>query len=263
MGAKQSGSQTVTQQPDALTQEWRKMVMGMGLGAIGAPGIPGADGQRLFGMMAGKGAGAVSPMGPQLQPVPGMDPASQAAMQNYQGYANAGNLGLGALSGDANALGSFINPYNQHVIDQVTGQYGRLADMTRTNISDAATKAGAFGGSRQGVAEGVALGELGRGMGQQVAGLQYQGFNDAMGRAGSLANMGLGANSQLASLGDYSRQIQMSQDPAMRNLQIMQGLLSGMPFGMSTSQPTYSNPLGSLLGIGSMLGGLGWNPFGK
>jgi hypothetical protein len=74
----------------------------------------------------------------------------------------------------------------------------------------------------------------------------------------------LGANAQLASLGDYARQVQMSQDPAMRNLQMLQGLLSGLPSGMSTTQPMYSNPLGGILGAGlgvaGALGGLGWAP---
>jgi hypothetical protein len=266
MGAKQSGSQTVTQQPDALTQEWRKMVMGYGMGALGMPGTQGT--QRpggTWGALGAMGSGispAINPMGQPLQAVPGMDPASLEAMRNYQGMASAGNLGLGALSGDPNSVSQMMNPYQSNVLDMVSGRYGDLANMTRMNVNDAATRAGAFGGSRHGVAEGVALGELSKGMGQQMAGLQYQGFNDAMGRAQGLANLGLGANGQLGQMGDYSRQVTMSQDPAMRNLQILQGLLSGMPMGMSTTQPTYSNPLGGLLGIAGVAGGLGWNPFG-
>jgi hypothetical protein len=196
-----------------------------------------------------------------------MDPASLEALRNYQTLANASNVGAGALSGNQESIASLMNPYQSNVLDQVKAQYGDLASRVSMGINDQATRAGAFGGSRHGVAQGVALGELGKDMGQQLAGLQYQGYNDAMGRAGALAQLGLGANAQLAQLGDYSRQVLMSQDPAMRNLGILQGLLSGMPMGMTTSQPVYSNPLGSILGIGmgaaGALGGLGWRPFGQ
>ena len=263
MGAKQSGNQTVTQTPDALTQEWRRQVFGMGLGALGMPGVAGQAPRGMWDALRGGGAGSISPMGPQLQPVPGLDPASREAMENFRRMAQGGGLGFNALSGDQGAISQLMNPYLSNVIDATKGQYGDLAALTSRSVADRATQAGAFGGSRHGVAEGVALGELGKGMGQQLAGLQYSGFNDAMGRAQAMANLGLGASGQLASLGDYARQVQMSQDPAMRNLQIMQGLLSGMPMGMSTTQPVYSNPLGSLLGIGGLLGGLGWQPFGK
>jgi len=263
MGSKQSGSQTVRQEPDALTQQWRRMVMGYGMGALGMPGSPGSGGtMSVWGHTVprpGSSAG-ISPMGEQLQPVPGMDPASLEALQNYQGMASAGNLGLGALSGDPNAIGQFMNPYQSNVLDQVQGRYGDLSALTSRGVNDRATLAGAFGGSRHGVAEGVAQGELAKGMGQQMAGLQYQGYNDAMGRAGQLANLGLGANSQLASMGDYARQIQMSQDPAMRQLQILQGLLSGMPMGMTQSTPTYRNPMGGA--IGGAAAGSAFGPWG-
>src|SRR5688500_9591920 len=114
MGAKQSGSQTVTQQPDALTQQWRQLVMNYGAGALGMAGTPGTPrpGNMWDAMRQGPGSHAgIAPMGQPLQAVPGMDPASLEAMRNYQGMASAGNLGLGALSGDPNSVSQMMNPY--------------------------------------------------------------------------------------------------------------------------------------------------------
>jgi hypothetical protein len=248
MGAKQSGSTTTKQTPDDLTQQWRKLIMGGALGALGLPGM-------------GSGKNAIRPFGEELQPVPGIGQGTRDAMQFYAGGIGAGNLGLGALSGDQAALAQLWNPYQQNVLDQVSGQFGDLSSRAANAINQQATQAGAFGGSRHGVASGIAQGEVAKGLGQQMAGLQYQGFNDAMGRAQGLANFGMGSAGQLAGLSDYERQVQMQQDPAMRQLSILQGILSGMPTGMTTTQPNFINPLGSLLGLGGVLGGLGWNPF--
>lgn len=262
MGSKSAGSQTTTTQPDALTQDWRKLVFGLGLGATGMPGVA----QSGLGGLFGSGAPGISPMGPRLQPVPGVSPLTQQAESGYQGALSAGNLGLGALSGNQGAISQLMNPYQSNVLDAINRNYGQLAANTTNAINDQATQAGAFGGARHGVAEGVALSQLNKDQANQMAGLQYQGYNDAMSRAGGLANLGLGAAGQLASLGDYNRQVQMSQDPAMRNLQILQGLMTGMPFGQSQSTPMTRNALGGALGgagagmafgpIGAGIGGL-------
>lgn len=108
-------------------------------------------------------------------------------------YRQAGATGARALGGDQGSIDTLMNPFMSGVIDQVKGQYGDLNAMAQRGINDQATKAGAFGGSRHGVASGVASGEIAKGLGQQIAGLQQQGFNDAMGRAGQAAGLGLGA----------------------------------------------------------------------
>lgn len=235
MGQKQSGSQTTTTQPDALTQRWRQMVLNRGLGALG---------------MGGSGS--------QLQPVPGLSPLTTQATGSYQNALNAGNLGLGALSGNAADLQTFMNPYQSGVLNQLQNQYGIMSQNLANQNADAATQAHAFGGTRQAVAQGIAQGQLGIGMGQQMASLLDQGFNTAQQNAFNAANLGLGAAGQLQNLGEYGRQVQMQQDPAMRQLSILQGLLSGMPSGMTQSTPLFTNPLSGALGgaaAGASVGG--------
>src|SRR3990167_1636633 len=111
----------------------------------------------------------------------------------YGGATAAGREGIAALGGDAAAAQRFMNPYQGQVIDAMMKQFGVTNAATQNQISDAATRAGAFGGSRHGVASGVAMGEAARNQNAQIAGLLNTGFEGAMGRAGQLAGLGYGA----------------------------------------------------------------------
>lgn len=123
------------------------------------------------------------------------------ALDFYGGARGAGQQGLDALSGNAYAAQQFMNPYQQQVIDRMNEQFGVQNQMTTNQVSDDATRAGAFGGSRHGVAQGVALGENARNQGMLTAGLLNQGFEGAMGRAGQVAGLGFDAAGAGAGLG--------------------------------------------------------------
>lgn len=188
------------------------------------------------------------------------------AASGFGSMANAGNLGFGALSGDPAAVSKLMSPYTQNVIDQLNQQYAKMRAGTMNDVNAQATAAGAFGGSRHGVAEGVALGNLGLGQGQQIAGLLDTGFNNAMGRAGTLANLGFSANGALASLGDYMRGVDVENDPSMRNFQFKLNALNGMPHGSvqtGTQTNGHNGATGFLggaatgAGVGEMFGPVG------
>jgi len=74
-------------------------------------------------------------------------------------------------------LAQYQNPYTQQVIDASAQDVLRNAQLGLNQLSGQAQRAGAFGGSRH----GVAMGEIGRGvaqqLGQQSAQLRQQGFN--------------------------------------------------------------------------------------
>lgn len=130
----------------------------------------------------------------------GPSPLVTGATDYNTGAMKAGNLGMGALTGDPNAVASFMNPYQQNVINEVQKNFGLLNDRTMTNVNDAATRANAFGGSRHGVATGTALAENARNASGTIAGLLSSGFGDAMQRAAQAAGMGFqgaGANANL------------------------------------------------------------------
>lgn len=122
----------------------------------------------------------------------------------YTGAMNGGNLGFGALSGDPAATAKLMNPYISNVIDANNAQWQRINQNTINAVDDRATLAHAFGGSRHGVAEGVALGQNNLAQAGQNAGLLNQGFSDMQNRAGLLAGLGFqgaGANANLGFAG--------------------------------------------------------------
>lgn len=113
------------------------------------------------------------------------------AGQYGQALQGGGNLGVGALSGDPAAIAKLMNPYQQQVIDANNAEWQHTNAQTMNQVNDAATQAGAFGGSRHGVAEGVALANNNRAQQSQTANLLSQGYGQAVNQAGQLAGYGL------------------------------------------------------------------------
>jgi hypothetical protein len=96
--------------------------------------------------------------------------------------------GIGALQGaaqmyDPSSAQAFMNPYQQQVIDESIRQINRQGDISRQNLQAQATRAGAFGGSR----EGVQRAELERAISEQrnaaIVGGLSQGYNQASSQA--------------------------------------------------------------------------------
>ena len=96
--------------------------------------------------------------------------------------------GIGALQGaakmyDPSSAQAFMNPYQQQVIDESIRQINRQGDISRQGLQAQATRAGAFGGSR----EGVQRAELERALSEQrnaaIVGGLSQGYNQASGQA--------------------------------------------------------------------------------
>lgn len=233
------GAQTVTTQPDAATQQYvnqmRQLALGYTMpGGGAAPGAPGAQGgsfwDRVRGGMFGSGASSVgAPIRSQLPP------EILAAQQQYGQFANAGQLGLGALTGQAGAQSQFMNPY----LSAMNPVFQQLREQSLSAVDDRATQAGAYGGSRQGVARGVALGDVAN----TQAGFNYQGFQDAMNRAAQAANLGFGAIGAGAFL---PQQYQSGQ------LGLLQQAIG--PYGQTQTQPG-PDPWSQLLGTGLTVGG--------
>jgi hypothetical protein len=80
------------------------------------------------------------------------------------------------LQGD---VGAYMNPYIQNVEDRAIQNAQRSSQMNINQIGANAARAGAFGGSRQGVSEGVAAAEAARGVGDLSAQLRSQAFQQA------------------------------------------------------------------------------------
>lgn len=121
-----------------------------------------------------------------------------AASQGLQGAMTGTAAGMGYNS--AQAAPQYFNPMQSQVI-------GGLARDARTNyqmgvnqLGAEATAAGAFGGSRHGVAQGTMAAGVQNDLNKQIGQLRYQGYNDAMNRAAGDQQMRMGAASQLGNL---------------------------------------------------------------
>ncbi len=197
----------------------------------------------------------------------GIDPNSQAAAGAYGGMMGAGQNGLAALGGDAAAMGKLMNPYQSQVVDAMNAQYGRAQAGVTANTNDQATRAGAFGGSRHGVAEGIAQGQLTNDHMGRVAGVLQSGYNNAQGVAGQLANMGLAGAQGSAGMGEYMRNIEQQRlNPEAAKLGLLTAGMQGGGMQSGTQSTTTQQPgtgwLQNLGGIASIGAGIFGGPMG-
>jgi hypothetical protein len=223
--AKKGGSQTVTTQNDPATQKMIEQIYAAAGQASNTPGAP-------------------------------IDPRVFEAGRFFSNATRTGNLGLGALGGDPSAMAAFMNPFLNEVISGAKGDFADINSQTMKSVDDVATKSGAFGGDRHGIATGTALAENGRTAQNMLSGLRYQGFNDAMGRAQGAANFGMGAAPGLMGIGDYIRTITEHNDPNRRKLDILREGIMGLPHGTSTTQPVNRNLGAGVLGGASAGAGI-------
>ncbi len=165
--------------------------------------------------------------------------------QQIQGAQTASQMGLGALGGAAGMYNpqmaqQFMNPYQQQVIDESVRQINRQGDISRQNLQAQAVKAGAFGGSR----EGVQRAELERGLSEQrnaaIVGGLSQGYNQAANQA------------QLAFEQQQGRQLNQAQ--GYQQAAGMQGQLGGALAGLSGLYGNVAGQQANIYGQQSQLG---------
>ena len=110
-----------------------------------------------------------------------------ADLTNYQpAQVNAGSLAGTDLSG-------YMNPYTQNVINSGLQSLDIQRQQALNQVGDQAIKTGAFGGSRQGVSEGVTNAGSAMQAGQLASGLQAQNFAQAQAAAQNDLNRNLQA----------------------------------------------------------------------
>ena len=169
------------------------------------------------------GAAPAQTMQPQAMPQQG-----QFAPMAPQGQFNVNQAAAGglqqAMQGTQQAMqgplnvGAYANPYTSAVIDRTQQDIERQRQMAMNTLGAQATAAGAFGGSRQGVAEGVMAGEYGRMAGDIAAQQRQQNYSQALQAAMADRTSRLGAASQMGQLGEQAFQtgqtIQQQQQQA-------------------------------------------------
>ena len=233
-GGSQSQSTTVDPQTQAYVDQMRQYALGAagiggnaGASGTGTPGMQALAGQPGFwGNAARMGQGPAAPF-----TMPQLPQGIQDAQNQYQQYAQGGNLGFSALTGNADAAQQFLNPYAQ----TMNPFWAQQRQQAVEGANQQATLAGAFGGDRSQIGAAAA----GNFVDQNQAAAQMQAFEQAMQRAGFAANLGYGASAQSAFLPQqyYGGQL---------------GLLNqGMgPYGQTQTTKTQGDPFSQLLGLG-------------
>ncbi len=125
---------------------------------------------------------------------------------------------------------AYMNPYQQQVTDVTMQQMADQQAQAMNTLDAQASAAGAFGGSRHGVAMGESMGQYADAQANALANLNYSGYTNAQNMAmqGALANQqaglaGAGLNLNAANtLGNLSN-LGFGQGMAINNQQMTQG----------------------------------------
>ena len=118
-----------------------------------------------------QGGQQYSPMQPTQQPFNVNQAAAGGLQQAMQGT-------QAAMQGPN--IGQFMNPYTQQVTQNTLADLERQRQMQMNTMGAQASSAGAFGGSRHGVAEALTNEGFARQGAQAFGNLQQQGFNTAL-----------------------------------------------------------------------------------
>ncbi len=163
----------------------------------------------------------VADTSPQTQQSWNTAASSGSIGQDQYGGATAGFLGaLGQKPQNVTAgqlastnLDPYMNPYTKSVIDTTMPIYQQQLGLQQNQQQNAANAANAFGGSRQGVQQGVTQAQGAQGMANMAAGLNAANFTQAQqGAMGDIGNrLKADQGNQAAAQAKIASDIQASQ----------------------------------------------------
>jgi hypothetical protein len=239
--------------------------------------------------------------------VAGLTDLQQTALQGYGGldmgapaFAQAADV-YSTIAGEGlspERIQTYMSPYTQNVIDASMRDLARQRDITLNEMGAAATRAGAFGGSRQGVAEAETQRAFAETAADTAARLREAGYTQAAGLAqadlaqrmaaaqGGIGAAGAGLQQQVAGLGaqmaagEAERVLSQQEQDALyeqymlamqyplTQFGVATGAAGAIPAGYGTTTKTERNPMGTIGGIlggigsaGKGLAAMGWMPF--
>jgi hypothetical protein len=165
------------------------------------------------------------------------------------GYLNGGPATAAQVGQNAATL---MSPYAQNVIDPTLAAGEQAREIARQKVAGNAANVGAFGGSRQGVAEGVSDAQTLLGTQQQIGQMLNTGWGQALNSGTQLGlqagQQGYGAATGLANLGaqGYANAAQAGQGIANTNLNAGLQAAAGLP-NVAGLQQGYGQKDASLL----------------
>lgn len=191
----------------------------------------------------------------------GFTPQYQAAQDRLT------NLGMTGFTPES--INQFMNPYQEQVIGSAMSDIERQRQMQQVTDAASATRAGAFGGSRQAVQSALTNEAALRQGASTAAQMRAQGYGQAAQLAQQAQTMGLQGVGAVMSAQQQAQALEQQRLDAARNLPLeqlalQQSALTAQPanLGMTTSTPTTRNAASGALG-GAMAGFTmsGGNPY--
>ena len=191
--------------PSTILGPYGEKALQYGIGQLGTSINPEAlspkvAGQSAFQQKAAQGLADQSGLGSIQRDASGqvIGFTGGTGVASYQPFLTEGagfNQAAANLADPSQDYQAFMSPYQQQIIDTTMADYDRQAQISQQGISQNALTAGAFGGSRQGVAEAEYQSNSDRNRAAVLAGLYGQGYNQAQDlRQQSMSNqLGLGA----------------------------------------------------------------------
>ena len=156
---------------------------------------------------------------------------------------------------DPSNIQRYQNPHTDQVVDAAMSDLDRQRQRQTLGIGDQAAAAGAFGGSRHGVAEAETNRAFADQMAQTAAGLRQGGFDQAAGLASQDVD-----RRQQTGMADLQSQLQAAQSGMQAQQGNLQAALQAAESGMTADQSNQQAAL-QQMGLGlnqaGMLGGLG------
>ena len=174
---------------------------------------------------------------------------------------------MGLMQGQQpNTIQQYMNPYLETALAPQYAQAQKDFQKAQRDLQGRYAQAGAYGGSRQGVAEGELMSGALQNL-SQITGRGYeQAYDKAVDQFTKDRDYGLGALRDIADMGAEERQIRQqgniadiaqfeaARDDPFKKLQYQQSLLQGLP--ISTQAYNYTEPSGlqqAAGGAGSVL----------
>ena len=150
-------------------------------------------------------AGFAGALGQTPMSVSAGDPTMQVSSPGNANQITAAQLNGSDLSG-------YMNPYTQSVIDKTMPIYQQQLGQQQSALGGTATQAGAFGGSRFGVAQGVLGAQGAQGMAQMASQLNQSNYAQAQAAAQGdvAARNAIATTNQGSQQTDLARQMQAS-----------------------------------------------------
>ena len=175
----------------------------------------------------------------------------------------AGNTTGSYTPASGNVVQQYMNPYLETALQPQYAQAQKDYQKAQRDLQSRYSRAGAYGGSRQGVAEGELMGGALQNL-SEITGRGYeQAYTNALDQFTKDREYGLGALKDMADMGKEERlieqqgigadiaQFEAEKNDPFKKVQYMQSLLQGLP--ISTQDYEYTEPSG----LSNFMGGAG------